>query len=173
MYQRVSLLVISALLVNGCTSNDSDRIQELEKKIQDLEAKNSPNPKIESEKVRESETFQLKVIVKQPSTNYFYETEEEARAQGCYGTGGVSEGTSLKVLNATGTVVGLSKLKLRIYDLQPPDEYSYQWITWCEGYTTVTVPKTTIYQVRVGLRNAGEYTFAELQADKWVLNLQA
>ncbi len=173
MKKLLPVLAISAVLLSCCSSGDSNRIQELEKKIQDLEAKNSPSPKIESESVGESETIQLKVIVKQPSTNYYYETEEEARASGCYGTGGVSEGTSVQVLNASGKVVGLSKLKLRIYDLQPPDEYSDEWVTWCEGFTTVIIPKTNIYQLKVGLRNAGEYTFAELQADKWVLKLQA
>ena len=163
---------ITVTLLSGCASEDSSKIKDLEEKIEELQKNQSPSPSNSNGDTKSTEIFKINVTIKQSSTNYYYSTEEEARSEGCYGTDGINDGTSLRVLNASGTVIGLSKLRLRIYDLQPPDESSDDWVTWCEGYTTVEVPKTSIYQVKVGLRNAGEYTFAELTADKWNLKLQ-
>ena len=182
-----SLIVVtigSLLLVSCSNSVDDAKVKALEDKIQKLEdASKSSNLEDPTKDSKAVSTQKLSVVIKQggSTVNYSYDgdeyaSEQSVRAEGCYDFDGISKGGSLRVLNASGKVIGLSKLNMRIYRVDPPysdgdDEVFNDWDVFCEAYTVIDLPKTDIYQIKVGLRSAGEYSFSELVKVNWKLNL--
>ena len=182
-----SLIVVtigSLLLVSCSNSVDDAKVKALEDKIQKLEdASKSSNLEDPTKDSKAVSTQKLSVVIKQggSTVNYSYDgdeysSEQSVRAEGCYDFDGISKGGSLRVLNASGKVIGLSKLNMRIYRVDPPysdgdDEVFNDWDVFCEAYTVIDLPKSEIYQIKVGLRSAGEYSFSELAKANWKLNL--
>jgi hypothetical protein len=176
--------ICSLLLVSCSNSVDDAKIKKLEDKIQKLEdASKSSSPESATKDSKVASTQKLSVVIKQggSTVNYSYDgdeysSEQSVRAEGCYDFDGISKGGSLRVLNASGKVIGLSKLNMRIYRVDPPyfsgdDEVFNDWDVFCEAYTVIDLPKSDIYQIKVGLRSAGEYSFSELAKVNWKLNL--
>ena len=175
----VTLILCSLFLTSCSNAVDEAKVKELEEKIQKLEddAKKSIAEGVTNESKVES-NLKLSVVIKQGGStiNYYYDpetypTEKSVRAEGCYDFDGISNGGSLKVSNANGKIIGLSKFSLRIYRIDPPDEIFTDWTVFCEAFTTIALPKSDIYQLKVGLRSAGEFSFSELNAKNWELNL--
>jgi hypothetical protein len=176
--------ICSLPLVSCSNSVDDAKVKALEDKIRKLEdASKSSNPEDATKEPQAASTQKLSVIIKQGGStiNWSYDgdeysSEQSVRAEGCYDFDGISQGGSVRVLNAGGKVVGLSKLNMRIYRVDPPysdgdDQVFNNWDVFCEAYTVVNLPKTDIYQIKIGLRNAGEYSFSELEKANWRLNL--
>ena len=180
----ISVTLSSLLLVSCSNPVDTAKVKELEDKIQKLEdASKNANPESGTKEPKVASTQKLSVVIKQggSTVNYSYDgdeylSEQSVRAEGCYDFDGISKGGSLRVLNASGKVIGLSKLNMRIYRVAPPysvgdDEVFNNWDVFCEAYTVIDLPKSEIYQIKVGLRSAGEYSFSELAKANWKLNL--
>jgi hypothetical protein len=97
----------------------------------------------------------------------------------------IGKGTRFVVKSSTGRVLGtkaatwtVSGYEENVWPILPETDGAYTpkggqtyYVANCRLYVKMNVPKSSFYEVRLGTKDGGTYSFGELKADKWKLVL--
>lgn len=106
-----------------------------------------------------------------------YGPEETGLINNCYAGkySTLDKGQAVKVKNSSGKTLALGRTAWKLFNIHddgPEENPRFRWEADCALIAQVKkIPKTSIYEITVGNKDAGSYTYEELNEMNWQLEL--